>query len=336
MYRLPEEVLDYIFKAAEDGALFLLACTSRQWRARVSHRQYLWRKRFMRQFSQQNKSEKEWLRQYTRACHSKVYSNSAVHETPISRENPQIDWFDAYSKRCATEYRWRHDQYSTHCLDKVTSAPPCGTRLQTLKFKRGLLVASQWLLPSQQQPVWILENPHHDFVCKDELGHKKYFEELRSEQLWYSDDHLLVLAESRSNGSILLAWHLDALHKPPQHIMTAWYNLHVDVYENWVLVKDYAEECAETSTLLVYNLSNNLRFSYEGDKSGRSRIPSAEANRIRFVRGVKSYGSPEEWSSLIKVRQLTIGQVPLEEHEAEMLLENFYIYLIEILRDHEI
>ncbi|RKP07282.1 hypothetical protein THASP1DRAFT_24541 [Thamnocephalis sphaerospora] len=112
MKRIPEELLDHIFGFLNDAELFVLACTSWQWRDRVSRRQTLWRRRFKRQFPQHDDNEREWLCQYRRALAASMYVEGATSEPLDTHADISLDWFDAYGKRRTTEYRWRSGEHT--------------------------------------------------------------------------------------------------------------------------------------------------------------------------------------------------------------------------------
>ncbi|RKP04949.1 hypothetical protein THASP1DRAFT_33228 [Thamnocephalis sphaerospora] len=163
MRHIPDEVLDRIIEACDDEhALVSLSFVSKQLRIRVASQQETWHARFELHFTQRDHNEQKWLHQYRRESQARARLNGAASKMPGLRKDPYIDWFGAYCKRRAIEYRWRQGQYVAHRLD-IASTHPCGIRLQSIPHtsKRSpaskACVASQWLRAPQQQPEWFLE-----------------------------------------------------------------------------------------------------------------------------------------------------------------------------------
>ncbi|RKP06118.1 hypothetical protein THASP1DRAFT_25502 [Thamnocephalis sphaerospora] len=258
MRHIPNEVLDRIIEASHDeAALVSLSCTSKRLRVRVSHRQKLWRGRFEQQFPQRDDKEREWLCQYKRTYQAKTYVSNAAEGLPSQPDDSPLDWFDAYCKRRATEYRWRHGQYAVNRLVDVADACPRGVRLQSIPYapRRSspdkAVVASQWQLISQVQPTWLLES-----LCWDGID----VENREIWDMWRSDDYLVIQTMNTSNHSVrrnaLHVWHFAALDVPPQTIRTKSGWIHdVSVREHWLIYRWEPSTLFKQHFICVYNLA---------------------------------------------------------------------------------
>ncbi|RKP09929.1 hypothetical protein THASP1DRAFT_22296 [Thamnocephalis sphaerospora] len=256
MRYIPSEVFNRIAEACDDeAALVVLSCASRQLRIRVSCQQKLWRARFELQFPQNDSKEQRWLSQYERARLAEArLGNTANRLSGLERKAP-FDWFDAYCKRRAVEYRWRHGRYTVHQVGKVT-AYPRGIRLQSIPYGSsgsftGNVVASQWLPASQQRPVWFLEQPCWDGVDMQHM-------EMRGK--WWSDEYLAIRTWDRmADCHPLHVWHLNALHRPPRTINTSMKEVYdMNIYGSWLIWWTVGSLMSKQYTVCVHNFANGF------------------------------------------------------------------------------
>ncbi|RKP07405.1 hypothetical protein THASP1DRAFT_30784, partial [Thamnocephalis sphaerospora] len=260
MERAPDEVLDHIIDYLDDAALLTLSRASRQWRARLSCRQTLWARRFEQQFSQRDDNEREWLRQYKHVHAARVHANGVASRLPSLCSNSPFEWFDTYRERCAIEYRWRCGLHMEHQLVGAADARPDGIRIQSIPYAlyrldpENALIASQWLLKSQQRLVWILERPCWDGVDTSRM-------EITRE--WHSAEYLVIWTMDRKmfNRRSLYAWHLDALDAPPRTIMADKPMIGTDIYKNWVIYGYMLSMESNQYSIVVAHLTKELHYS---------------------------------------------------------------------------
>ncbi|RKP10024.1 hypothetical protein THASP1DRAFT_28208 [Thamnocephalis sphaerospora] len=276
MRYIPNEVLDCIIEVSDEAALAALSCTSRQWRARVSCRQKWWRKRFEHQFLQSDDKESRWLRQYRRACTNRADLCSIADELQSVGDDDRLDWFGVYCNRRATEYRWRHEQYTKHRLSRTTDVRPAGLRLQSIPYvPKGsapgdAVVASQWLLASQHS-TWILEQ-----LCWGDIE----VEHMEIRKNWRSDEYLVVETSDKLDGRFFLySWRLAALHKPPRAILADGSKriCGVDIRGSWL-----ALVCKQSAryAVLVYDLAKDSHCSDSSGSKVHACILHATANNV--------------------------------------------------------
>ncbi|RKP06602.1 hypothetical protein THASP1DRAFT_31588 [Thamnocephalis sphaerospora] len=255
MRYIPDEVFDRIIEASDDEAtLVAVSCTSRRLRIRVANRHKLWRERFERDFPQHDDKEQEWLRLYKRTYETEAYTSGIASVLPLPQSESPLDWFSAYCKRRATEYRWRHGQFMVHRLVDAADAYPCGVRIQNIPHARArsplrsAVVASQWRLKDQKHPVWLLEE-----LCWDGV-------DVECMEIWeerHSDDYLVIQAREKTTYCYsLYIWHFAELYRAPRVINTdkGWVR-DVKVCGDWLIYRWMVSSDSRQNVICVYDLA---------------------------------------------------------------------------------
>ncbi|RKP05295.1 hypothetical protein THASP1DRAFT_32870 [Thamnocephalis sphaerospora] len=279
MNRMPKEIFDRIVKAMDETTLAALSCTSQQWRARISRRQKWWRERFEQQFPQSDDNEWRWLCQYKRAHFGRAHNSNYAGKLPDAPQKPQLDWFAVYCSRRAAEYRWRHGQCMVSQSGGVSGTRPHGIRLQSIPLitpgshLNRAVVASQWMLSSQQQSVWLLERLCWDGVS---AGCLKIWERL------CLDEHLVVQTYDASDhrSRSLHIWRFDALNKPPRTIVASKRVREVHAHRHWLIGR---YELPSASAMFAYNFANGAYCSDVLDGSPYGCIQRVTASDVLAV-----------------------------------------------------
>ncbi|RKP08086.1 hypothetical protein THASP1DRAFT_30115, partial [Thamnocephalis sphaerospora] len=289
MNRMPNEVLDRIVASVNDQAtLVVLSWASRQWRIRVSSWQTLWQNYYLNQFPQDDNSEFRWLRQYEQVEKAiQARAERATNKPADPYQAWTLDWFNAYCHRCATEYRWRHGLYAMRQLDKVASTPPNGVHLQSIPCirlpasQKDAVVASQWLLTTEQRPTWLLER-----LCWDGID-MEHAQIVGRDQ---ADEHLFMYIMHLNMGraaplrNSLHVWRLAALHKPSRAIVTNRLIYSTTIHRNWLVVQYRLSEETGQIVTAVHDLVKGLScLDTPGDYSYRC-ILRAAADGVHTVR----------------------------------------------------
>ncbi|RKP08418.1 hypothetical protein THASP1DRAFT_29776 [Thamnocephalis sphaerospora] len=285
MEYIPEELFSRIFEALDETSLVVLSCVSKKCRVRISCRQAWWRKRFEQHFPHQDKWELEWLQQQMRANSIKAHASSASNKKAKTCNGMQPDWFAAYCMRRATEYRWRHGQYTTHRLTNAAITRPRGIRLRSSLLSpdgssaRSAMVVSQWVCLPQQQPAWVLER-----LCWGDIA----VEHINVRDSW-SGEHIIILGSHlHSDGSYtdlhsLYAWHSAALHKPPRVIVAGQFIMNISAQGTWILCQYAASKTSRQYTTYIYNLASGLCCSDSLAPVTSCRILSTTHNSAHIV-----------------------------------------------------
>ncbi|RKP08872.1 hypothetical protein THASP1DRAFT_29335 [Thamnocephalis sphaerospora] len=295
MNRVPNEVIDCVVELSTDeAALALLSCTSRRLRACVAARQSWWQERFKQHFPQNDDKEEQWLRLHVRTQKAVESGVGGGSRLSFQRRDSQFDWFDAYCRRRAIEYRWRHGLYTLHLLADATDIRPNGTRLQSIPLVsvgsslQDATVASQWRLPSQQQPTWIMERLCWDYVRMEHMV-----------AVWclWSEEYLVIQVKRHSaepidsSFSSLYAWHFAALHRPPRPIIVNQCIYYIDMRKSWLAVQYKCTSRARQATTVVHDLSKEQWCSDILGNVSSGRIQNIAAHGVYIVRVGHNYAS---------------------------------------------
>ncbi|RKP10467.1 hypothetical protein THASP1DRAFT_27748 [Thamnocephalis sphaerospora] len=259
MKYIPSEVLDQIIEAADDeDALVVLSCASTRLRLRVSSRQKLWHERFERQFPQNDDNEQKWLQLYKQTSQAAACIGQTGKRAPPSQNNSLLNWFDAYCKRRLVEYRWRHGRYTVHQTTSISDTYPRGIRIQMIPCTRGkrinspddMPIAAQWVVATQQQPVWAMERPCWGNV---DMTH------VRMHKKWCSDKYLVIQAANvQTRCYILYIWRSSALWSPPRiiNVGTKW-SSNLELRGKWLVYWHIISAKDSQHTMRVYDLDRN-------------------------------------------------------------------------------
>src|SRR5262249_55084761 len=115
---MPMEILEEIVRQCDDDlALVKLAATCHRMKKAVAANDKQWQTRYRQRFSLNDSRELQWLRMYARAralAHRKRVKEAHYQKGHATKGRPsayQIDWFDAFCQRGATESRWRQGNF---------------------------------------------------------------------------------------------------------------------------------------------------------------------------------------------------------------------------------
>jgi hypothetical protein len=287
-------IIDHIDQVKD---LVNLANTCHYLRVCVIFKNTRWKHQYEIDFSLQDSSEQRWL--YI-----------------ISSSMNKIQWFTAYCKRRAIEYRWRHGKYQIHIPSEGHLSN--GIRLQSIpsdpRSLEDFMIATQYLC-DHGKTKWFIERPYWGNIpLKDAaINYVQY----SNQYLFISITYPKLYGIGHHTPSDLYIWRWNQLDRQPQcmikHVIGQFNH-----YHHWLTTQHIKDQQIYTQ---IYHLDHQqVKMIIHGGINAL-HIQSCTDNMIRVIWKDRKIGSARireiDWriweyqTTYIEPKCLASGQVQL-------------------------